>query len=82
MKASAHGVLPRRSTGKHQESPQVIVKDNTKDEKARGNAGFKFVCAAAKRNRRAKMSDTAIVSEQSVETRSRGSGAGFGGGIA
>ena len=27
------------------------------------------------------MSDTAIVSEQSGETRSRGSGAGFGGGL-
>lgn len=41
---------------------------------------IRFDVAAAKRNRRAKMSDTAIVSEQSGETRSRGSGAGFGGG--
>ena len=39
---------------------------------------IRFDVAAAKRNRRAKMSDTAIVSEQSGETRSRGSGAGFG----
>ena len=42
---------------------------------------IRFDVAAAKRNRRAKMSDTAIVSEQSGETRSRGSGAGFGGGL-
>ena len=44
VKASAHGVLPRRSAGKHQKSPQVIARDSTKDKKARGNAGFEFFC--------------------------------------
>ena len=33
VKASAHGVLPRRSAGKHQEPPQVIARDSTKDKK-------------------------------------------------
>ena len=47
--ANARPLKNCNQTGKHQESSQVIAKDNTKDEKARGNAGFKFVCAAAKK---------------------------------
>ena len=35
VKASAHGVLPRRSAGKHQESPQVIAKDTLKTKSPR-----------------------------------------------